>query len=132
MTMITPSYLGETIEYSSLHACRSTLEDPTPAMSLYAPGKRTPVAPGWVDRTRQEWRAVAQSVSAVAVIGVRPIWDDEHIWDPVAASRADLWYIGDADSHRKLEERAGRRVMHVARTFGEGIGPLGRLLQVLA
>ena len=29
MTMITPSYLGETIEYSSLHACRSTLEDPT-------------------------------------------------------------------------------------------------------
>ena len=29
MTMLTPSYLGETIEYSSLHACRSTLEDPT-------------------------------------------------------------------------------------------------------
>ena len=32
MTMITPSYLGETIEYSSLHACRSTLEDPTVAL----------------------------------------------------------------------------------------------------
>ena len=34
MTMITPSYLGETIEYSSLHACRSTLEDPTRAHSV--------------------------------------------------------------------------------------------------
>ena len=34
MTMITPSYLGETIEYSSLHACRSTLEDPTPQRRL--------------------------------------------------------------------------------------------------
>ena len=33
MTMITPSYLGETIEYSSLHACRSTLEDPTIAVA---------------------------------------------------------------------------------------------------
>ena len=33
MTMITPSYLGETIEYSSLHACRSTLEDPTQDVS---------------------------------------------------------------------------------------------------
>ena len=33
MTMITPSYLGETIEYSSLHACRSTLEDPTCSLS---------------------------------------------------------------------------------------------------
>ena len=34
MTMITPSYLGETIEYSSLHACRSTLEDPTLAPGI--------------------------------------------------------------------------------------------------
>ena len=33
MTMITPSYLGETIEYSSLHACRSTLEDPTSTLA---------------------------------------------------------------------------------------------------
>ena len=37
MTMITPSYLGETIEYSSLHACRSTLEDPkTGNAAVYA------------------------------------------------------------------------------------------------
>ena len=35
MTMITPSYLGETIEYSSLHACRSTLEDPTETVRNY-------------------------------------------------------------------------------------------------
>ena len=34
MTMITPSYLGETIEYSSLHACRSTLEDPNTRIIL--------------------------------------------------------------------------------------------------
>ena len=36
MTMITPSYLGETIEYSSLHACRSTLEDPTAGYAIAA------------------------------------------------------------------------------------------------
>ena len=36
MTMITPSYLGETIEYSSLHACRSTLEDPTEGLEAWA------------------------------------------------------------------------------------------------
>ena len=35
MTMITPSYLGETIEYSSLHACRSTLEDPTDSIAPF-------------------------------------------------------------------------------------------------
>ena len=40
MTMITPSYLGETIEYSSLHACRSTLEDPTPLVADLAAAVR--------------------------------------------------------------------------------------------
>ena len=42
MTMITPSYLGETIEYSSLHACRSTLEDPTSCRILTAFNPRHP------------------------------------------------------------------------------------------
>ena len=42
MTMITPSYLGETIEYSSLHACRSTLEDPTPDRLAAQLGKNMP------------------------------------------------------------------------------------------
>lgn len=40
MTMITPSYLGETIEYSSLHACRSTLEDPTRGWAAVASRRR--------------------------------------------------------------------------------------------
>ena len=40
MTMITPSYLGETIEYSSLHACRSTLEDPTRLAVQICRGRR--------------------------------------------------------------------------------------------
>ena len=42
MTMITPSYLGETIEYSSLHACRSTLEDPTPFGLIFNLAERRP------------------------------------------------------------------------------------------
>ena len=42
MTMITPSYLGETIEYSSLHACRSTLEDPTWRVYLRADADGNP------------------------------------------------------------------------------------------
>ena len=47
MTMITPSYLGETIEYSSLHACRSTLEDPMvdAFLPVPSPEKMYPQAP---------------------------------------------------------------------------------------
>ena len=46
MTMITPSYLGETIEYSSLHACRSTLEDPTDGEIVDKLGTAKIVRPG--------------------------------------------------------------------------------------
>ena len=45
MTMITPSYLGETIEYSSLHACRSTLEDPTGGAGAHSSHPVTIVPP---------------------------------------------------------------------------------------
>ena len=59
MTMITPSYLGETIEYSSLHACRSTLEDPT---------NRQKVASDPMVRTfLQGWRAILAGSADVDV-----------------------------------------------------------------
>ena len=65
MTMITPSYLGETIEYSSLHACRSTLEDPTEdadaevASALFHRAKNTSdtAAIFWLkNRKSKQWR----------------------------------------------------------------------------
>ena len=60
MTMITPSYLGETIEYSSLHACRSTLEDPTfvfQERSLSLPGtcSQNSVAPKNISFNMETW-----------------------------------------------------------------------------
>lgn len=102
-----------------------------PAISLYAPGKKTPVAQGWVDGCRQEWRAVALSAHAIAVIGVRPNWDDAHIWQPIIESRAHVWYIGGVVDYEALQQKAGRTVMHLGKTFDEGIGPLTRLLRVL-
>ena len=62
MTMITPSYLGETIEYSSLHACRSTLEDPTALEKLI-------VAPGVPPNVRAA--AVRTALELVGAIGSR-------------------------------------------------------------
>ena len=50
MTMITPSYLGETIEYSSLHACRSTLEDPTILNTRYNDNRTTIITTNFEDQ----------------------------------------------------------------------------------
>ena len=59
MTMITPSYLGETIEYSSLHACRSTLEDPTVRRHLHA--DRDEVHVGMLDHLVRVGKSVGNS-----------------------------------------------------------------------
>ena len=64
MTMITPSYLGETIEYSSLHACRSTLEDPT-----YLTGYCFQADPTWDCPTLQNALAAILQVFSTTING---------------------------------------------------------------
>ena len=69
MTMITPSYLGETIEYSSLHACRSTLEDPTEICSNCHPfftGKQKLLdTAGRVERFTKKYEKAAEAQQAI-------------------------------------------------------------------
>ena len=67
MTMITPSYLGETIEYSSLHACRSTLEDPT---GIRLAVERALGEPSIRARARElaDWNATHDAGEAAAVL----------------------------------------------------------------
>jgi hypothetical protein len=103
-----------------------------PAMSLYAPGKNTPVGASWVNRARKEWRGVAVNADVVAVIGVRPIWADAHIWDPVLQSHAAIWYIGGDPERSDLAAKASRDVLHLGRTFDEGVDRLNRMLRLLA
>ena len=68
MTMITPSYLGETIEYSSLHACRSTLEDPTIRRALTRVGARS-----FFGRNVAAVTAADEIATAVAWLSARKI-----------------------------------------------------------
>ena len=81
MTMITPSYLGETIEYSSLHACRSTLEDPTDF---------------WADHVsafpnEMDWRIMA-------TLGAR--LNDANLTAASVAQKARFWPGGDSEDSR--------------------------------
>ena len=85
MTMITPSYLGETIEYSSLHACRSTLEDPTLSLSVFSPSARTmhvlvsddAALLGTLDDTFDDGRVWLTVPSSS--VGLGPIWLPDYL-----------------------------------------------------
>ena len=75
MTMITPSYLGETIEYSSLHACRSTLEDPTCATDR----------PDSYDWYSKRINAFAKTCSTLKMSALKP----EHVRAWVKTKKSD-------------------------------------------
>ena len=65
-----------------------------PAMSLFAPGKESPVAPTFARETRGEWaRAIASSDVAV-VIGAQPNMADGHVWEPIIEHAPAVWYVG--------------------------------------
>jgi hypothetical protein len=103
-----------------------------PAMSLFAPGKPTPVAKTFVSQARTQWAAWVARSDFIAIVGARPVFADNHIWDPIVASRAQLWYIGGATDFEALQDLAGGRAVHVAERFADGFADLERKLSILA
>ena len=97
MTMITPSYLGETIEYSSLHACRSTLEDPTtaPFQDVFV----TPVATGSLLGTTVTFQRAKNPHAGCFFLNARqmPLWSTQ----PYFLDR-DTSFIGPLESAATL------------------------------
>ena len=130
--MITPSYLGETIEYSSLHACRSTLEDPTLPGRSHAEQAQTACQAGsnWVQyrclsKTDEE---LIDEINELAVIcddwGATLILTNHyHLLDRVDAQGV---HIEDFDADLvAIREHIGED-----KTLGASATNIDRLLQV--
>jgi hypothetical protein len=102
------------------------------AMSLFAPGKHSPVAPEYIQERRTDWASAARSASLIICIGVHPNPQDEHIWEPIKDSKADVWYIGGESPFRPYEDfqfQLGPRFSHLASTFDVGNSVLQKKLK---
>jgi hypothetical protein len=65
-----------------------------PVMSLYSSSKDDLLAPVAIQKIRYNWRERVLNASLVVTVGVRPVKDDRHVWDPVLATHARCAYIG--------------------------------------
>lgn len=65
-----------------------------PAMALYAAKKPVSMSPGPVEDAQRRWAAHVLKADRVAVVGVRPNPDDEHIWGPLSSTSAEIGYVG--------------------------------------
>jgi hypothetical protein len=101
-----------------------------PAMSLFAPGKRTVVAPRIIEQIRQRWSDWARGARATIVIGARPLLADNHVWDPVLESTGPVWYIGGSTGadYENLRRALDSRFVHVGDRFEGALGRLDAML----
>lgn len=103
-----------------------------PAMSLFAPGKESPVAARFIEPIRSDFRAWVEKSTLIVVIGARPLLADTHIWGPVIDSDARIVYIGGTASpaYQEFAEALGgtERLQQLGDRFDSALPDLQRLL----
>lgn len=73
----------------------------SPAMCMYAVGKRNRICKTFVDRIVQQWTDLVGKASYVFISGVAVNLADDHIWAPLGKTQAKVFYYGfDADATR--------------------------------
>lgn len=77
---VIPTYSGHTALY--------------PAMALYAKGKPVSMSPEPIKQAQERWREAVLAADKVAIVGVHPNPEDEHLWEPLADTAATVGYIG--------------------------------------
>jgi hypothetical protein len=106
-----------------------------PAMSLYAPGKRTPYCANAAEENRRLWSVWADQADYVIIIGTRPFFADDHVWRPIRQSNSEVWYIGgtgDNSDFPQLEADLGNRLFRVGDRFGEALETLNQRLWTIS
>ena len=103
-----------------------------PAMSLFAPGKPTPVAKSLAAEIRGQWASWVRQCDFITIVGARPLFADAHAWDPIVESQGQVWYVGGEGDFSELSAKAAGRAVHVAERFDAALEPLARKLEILA
>jgi hypothetical protein len=66
-----------------------------PAMSMYAKGKNNIACEQYIIMIQKQFQEIVQSAKVVLPIGIRPEADDHHIWDCIAMSETELFFVGN-------------------------------------
>jgi|SRR5690625_989702 len=68
-----------------------------PVMCLFMKGKPLQVSPSSIKYIQEEWSNHVLNAKTIFCIGVNPLPEDDHIWDHLSETQADLYFIGDQE-----------------------------------
>jgi hypothetical protein len=80
------------------------------AMCLYTVHKPIQIGTEVIEGLQRAWAETVHSAEKVIVIGTRPHDEDRHLWEPLAGTGADLYFVGSRDSFNEWVGRSGRAV----------------------
>lgn len=90
-----------------------------PAMSLYARGKIVITRPSVIKRIQEKFQSSTNLVKLMAIIGVNPNPDDNHIWDYIKETNSKIILIANKDNCIKWlkENRANKDSIFLSNKF---------------
>jgi hypothetical protein len=100
-----------------------------PAMCLFLANKPSQMAPETFAEYWNHWSAFVRNAETVTIIGARPHPPDTHIWGPLAATPARLYFVGsEAAFNDWLPARSGGESEFVSRLFEPAIDQIVGLM----
>jgi len=107
MTIVDASQVGPFVAESAFY----------PAMSVFMEGKPVHSHHSHIKQLQSWWADAVARADVVGLIGVRPNQADEHIWQPLAKTAADLVVIGNRNDYEQWA--AARRAKRSTRIVGD-------------
>ena len=74
----------------------------SPAISMYAKGKRVSVCPDFVQDQQMMFSTACRRASRIIIVGVRVVAEDSHIWEPILTSGSEVIYFGNGADEAEL------------------------------
>lgn len=102
-----------------------------PTMVAVMPGKPVPFANPTISDLQRIWTRSVGAVDVVALVGVRPNPNDDHIWGPIASTAAKVVAVGGPDGYREFDTwrnayRGGRPFEYLGDGFDQTVDALVR------
>jgi len=127
---------GVTINVGLIHvspseAAKWVMGDNTlyPAMCMFTLNKPSQISPGVFAEYQRKWAELTLNAENIVLAGVKPHAPDKHIWEPLAATKANVYFVGgESEFNSWSPSRGYRKTYYLGSTFAATIGEISDIL----
>jgi hypothetical protein len=125
------SKLGALRRRDALAYCSDLNNGLYPAIVAFMEGKPTQVCHSALQDMQKAFNSAVLAAERVAVVGVNPHVADEHIWDCLAQTSAEVSFCGDKDAFDDWSgnHRGTRPTRYLGPYFAKAVGALAEIAQ---